>query len=94
MQCRPLVVKATMLWHNLSLIGLQRWARKTKLAGARMCVCPSIIGIGARAAGLIGTEEALFDAPERRNDYGGNLRVTSGMWYVTRAILQTLAKNT
>ena len=59
-----------------------------------LCVCSSIIGIEARVAGPIGTGEALFDAPERRNDYGGNLRVTSGMWYVTRAILQTLAKNT
>ena len=62
------------------------------MAGARIFVCRSIIGIGPRTAGLIGIWEALFDLPEQRKDYGDDFRVTSGLWHVARAILQTLAK--
>ena len=57
-----------------------------------MYVYRGIIGIGARTTDPIGTGEVPFDAPEQRKDYGDNFRVTSGMWHVTRAILQTLAK--
>ena len=58
-----------------------------------MFVCRSIISIGARTSGPIETGEAPFDAPEQRKDFGDNFIVTSGMWHVTRATLQTLAKN-
>ena len=52
------------------------------MAGARIFVCRSIIGIGPRTAGLIGIWEALFDLPEQRKDYGDDFRVTSGLWHV------------
>ena len=63
-----------------------------KLEGARRFVCRNIIGIGARTAGLMWTGEAPFDALEQRSDHGDNFRVTSGMWHVIRAILQTLVQ--
>ena len=40
-----------------------------------LSVCPSILSLGARTAGRIGTGEAQFDAPEQRKDDGGNRRV-------------------
>ena len=77
MQCRPLVIKVPMLSHKPLSSGLLCWVKKTNLAGARMLVRPSIIGIGARTAGPNGTGEASFDAPERRKDYDGSFTVTS-----------------
>ena len=93
MQCRPLVTKAIISWRRLLLFGLQWWVRETRFAGARMFVCRTIIDIGARTSGPIGIGEVQFDGPGQRKDYGDNFRVTSGMRHVTRAKLQTLAKN-
>ena len=93
MENRPLVIKAIVLWHEHLLFVLQWWVRKTKLAGARIFLCRSIIGIGTRTAGPIGTKEAPFDEPEKRKKTMVTIsRVTSGMWHVIRAILQNSAK--
>ena len=50
-----------------------------------MSVCPSILANGARTAGLIGTGEGPFDAPERRKDDGANRGVIGTTWHVPRA---------
>ena len=59
-----------------------------------MYVCPSILAPGARTVGLIGTEEAPFDAPERRKNDGAICKAIGAARHVPRVISQTLAKDT
>ena len=91
--CRPLVIKEPTLWSKILLLCLQWWSRKTKLMWAWTHVCPSILASGARTAGLIGTGEALFDAPERWKVDGFICRAIGATRHVPRTISQTLEKS-
>ena len=57
-----------------------------------MSVCPSILASGARTAGLIGTDEYLFDVPERWKNDGASCGPIGCAWHVPRAILQKVVQ--
>ena len=57
-----------------------------------MPVCPNTTGTGARTAGLTGTREPPFNAPERRKDDGADRRVISTTQHVKRAAACILPK--